>query len=133
VRYTLPGGEQRLVNICRPGGRYELIETYKDPADYLLGVDGHGGLMGRDIVTIRVEDWDPHAIMAMHHYYATVQNQCRSAATTTVFDMFCWRARGWVDTCLGRQQRLAGSCAGMYVCTLSSCGACLPLIYHGWM
>jgi len=45
VRYTLPSGEQRLVNITRGGaGGIEadtpLVQIYEDPADYLFGVDG---------------------------------------------------------------------------------------------
>ena len=67
VRYTLPDGTPRLINITHKSGR--LIEQYDNPADYLLGVDGKGGMHSRPICTIRIEDYPPELVQLLDNYY----------------------------------------------------------------
>jgi len=73
LRYTLPSGEQRLVNITRGGaGGVEtstpLVQFFEDPADYLFGTEGQGGIFSRSICLVRVQHWDPDSVLAMDHW-----------------------------------------------------------------
>lgn len=77
VRYTLPTGEQRVVNITRGGaGGVEtetpLVQIYEDPADYLFGVNGQRGIFARSICLVRVHAWDEDSVLAMDHWFKGV-------------------------------------------------------------
>mmetsp|Transcript_5052 Transcript_5052/g.14881 ORF Transcript_5052/g.14881 Transcript_5052/m.14881 type:complete len:386 (+) Transcript_5052:23-1180(+) len=77
VRYTLPSGQQRLVNVTRGGaGGVEsdtpLVQIYEDPADYYFGSNGNGGIFSRSVCLVRVQHWDADSVLAMDHWFRGV-------------------------------------------------------------
>ncbi|KDO22434.1 hypothetical protein SPRG_12715 [Saprolegnia parasitica CBS 223.65] len=87
VRYTLPDGAQKLVNICRPGDGRELIEFFDDPEDYILGVKGKGGIFARDICSVRIEDVNPASMMALHHHFLATSHRFRADGKGVKFEI----------------------------------------------
>jgi hypothetical protein len=80
LRYTLPDGQQRMVNIERGTGegtkQPELIHIIQTTEDYIFGgtgeSEGKGGLFSRNIASIRLEEVDEGKILAMHHYFESM-------------------------------------------------------------
>ncbi|ETV95757.1 hypothetical protein, variant 2 [Aphanomyces invadans] len=87
VRYTMPNGTQKLVNICRPEEGHQLIEFYDDPEDYLLGVQGKGGIFSRDICSIRIEDVHPDSMRALDHHFQAISHRFRADGTGCSFEI----------------------------------------------
>ncbi|OQS01939.1 hypothetical protein THRCLA_05635 [Thraustotheca clavata] len=87
VRYTLPDGQQKLVNICRPGDGRELIEFFDDPEDYILGVQGKGGIFSRDICSVRIEEVNPASMMALHHHFLATSHRFRADGNGVKFEI----------------------------------------------
>ncbi|ETV74924.1 hypothetical protein H257_10547 [Aphanomyces astaci] len=87
VRYTMPNGDQKLVNICRPEEGHQLIEFYDDPEDYLLGVQGKGGIFSRDICSIRIEDVHPDSMRALDHHFQAISHRFRADGKGCSFEI----------------------------------------------
>ena len=91
LRYTPPKESMtrsgydtsRVVNITQAtgeAGEGELVELWGSPADYLVGsynVPGAGGMHARNICSIRIEEWDPNALKALHYYLLAVRASAR--------------------------------------------------------
>ncbi|CAK4648701.1 hypothetical protein LEN26_015533 [Aphanomyces euteiches] len=87
VRYTLPNGKQKLVNICRPEEGHQLIEFYDDPEDYILGVQGKGGIFSRDICSIRIEDVHPDSMRALDHHFQAISHRFKADGKGCSFEI----------------------------------------------
>ncbi|KAF0693517.1 Aste57867_15543 [Aphanomyces stellatus] len=87
VRYTLPCGKQKLVNICRPEEGHQLIEFYDDPEDYILGYQGKGGIFSRDICSIRIEDVHPDSMRALDHHFQAISHRFKADGKGCSFEI----------------------------------------------
>ena len=96
MRYTVPDdlegyesagpGRSRVINVTQGDGRageVELVEIWEEPADYLIGsygVKGAGGLHARSMCSIRIQEWDHDAILALHFYINSIRAAARAGA-----------------------------------------------------
>eukprot|EP01116_Phalansterium_solitarium_P014043 TRINITY_DN31556_c0_g1_i1.p1 TRINITY_DN31556_c0_g1~~TRINITY_DN31556_c0_g1_i1.p1 ORF type:complete len:346 (-),score=93.34 TRINITY_DN31556_c0_g1_i1:171-1208(-) len=86
IRYTLPSGQQKLMNIVGLPGR-EMV-NFLAPDDYLFG-DPHstaplgseqGGVHERGIISVRIEDWPADDVERMDAYYTMLQHRSRRSS-----------------------------------------------------
>ncbi|KAL7747077.1 hypothetical protein RI367_007573 [Sorochytrium milnesiophthora] len=80
IRYTLPSGEQKVVNASRLK-RIPMISVF-DPAEYLFGLDEFFcneqlGIYNRHIVGLRIEHVTPEKILEMDAYFTDLQLRAR--------------------------------------------------------
>ena len=82
VRYTLPDGTQKVMNIVGAKGR-EMV-NFLDPRDYLYGTNvfdtgsEQGGVYNRGMFSVRIEDLPPERIMALDRYYTGLAARAKS-------------------------------------------------------
>ncbi|TPX61141.1 hypothetical protein SpCBS45565_g07322 [Spizellomyces sp. 'palustris'] len=88
LRYTLPNGQQILVNVTKKEG-CKLVEIW-DPVDFLYGIGEasreQGGIYSRHVVSIRIESLPAAQIHALHNYFVSVRQAVENheAAFSTV-------------------------------------------------
>jgi hypothetical protein len=84
LRYTLPSGEQILMNIVGVPGRQMV--NFLDPVEYLYGTgffeEGaeQRGVYNRTMVSVRIEQVEPEKILAMHKYFQELQKKSSESA-----------------------------------------------------
>ena len=98
------------------------------PADYLIGsygVKGAGGLHARSMCSIRVQEWDHDAILALHFYINSIRAGARSGSKNGRKASFGF-VRGLFDpivTLLGFPSQMHGNCSQWTSRALEMCGA----------
>lgn len=82
VRYTLPSGEQKVMNIVGASGR-ELVNFLK-PEDYLYGTgvfdegSEQGGVYNRGMVSVRVERLPDEQVLALDRFYEELKGRAET-------------------------------------------------------
>eukprot|EP01087_Luapelamoeba_hula_P020816 TRINITY_DN715_c4_g1_i1.p1 TRINITY_DN715_c4_g1~~TRINITY_DN715_c4_g1_i1.p1 ORF type:complete len:407 (-),score=67.59 TRINITY_DN715_c4_g1_i1:33-1253(-) len=88
VRYTLPDGQQILMNIVRTS---DQMVNFMSPAEYLYGTTSfdkgseQGGVYNRHMIGVRLEEWPPELVQRMHEYYVGLQE--RNASHTVKYSL----------------------------------------------
>jgi len=111
----LPNGEQRVCNICKPTKSHDLVELYENPADYIVGTGGNGGMNAVAMCSVRIENMDPNDLWAMHYFFRTVSY--RFMADTSKEG----RAR-WFQLSGARTGLTKGGAIWNYIVSFLSCG-----------
>ncbi|MES1906829.1 MAG: hypothetical protein MHM6MM_000060 [Cercozoa sp. M6MM] len=126
LRYTLPNGEQKLVNICGLFDK-EMVH-FLSPSRYLFGTHGfedrceQGGIYNRAFCGIRIENVAPERLEALHAYFVALEK--REKAGITRFQLVGGRIRNVVSRYvpLLRDGAEQGNCAYWCSSALSFAG-----------
>jgi len=77
IRYTLPHGEQKLMNIV--GEPHKEMVNFLDPSDFFFDAcfagSEQGGIYNRTMISVRIEELPPKQILEMHNYYERLERQ----------------------------------------------------------
>jgi hypothetical protein len=112
IRYTLPNGTQKLMNIVgKPGA--EMV-NFLDPSDYLYATNvkgsEQGGAMNRTMHSVRIEHVAPEKVVALDKFYTELAE--RHQAGKAKFDLAAPVIRNAFNGALGRDDAAeAGNCA----------------------
>lgn len=112
VRYTLPGGEQKVMNIVGKPGR-EMVNFLR-PEDYLYGTgvfdtgSEQGGVYNRGMISLRVEELPAEKLLALDRYYTGLRERSRSGEAG--FALALSRVKNFFNRLLGRSKEW-GNCA----------------------
>eukprot|EP01113_Clastostelium_recurvatum_P045622 TRINITY_DN7859_c0_g1_i2.p1 TRINITY_DN7859_c0_g1~~TRINITY_DN7859_c0_g1_i2.p1 ORF type:complete len:393 (-),score=51.15 TRINITY_DN7859_c0_g1_i2:72-1250(-) len=84
IRYTMPSGEQKVMNIVGVGGS-EMV-YFMPPEEYFYGtgnVEGseQRGMYNRNMVSVRIENWPDDKIEDMDYYFRRLQRRYREKRT----------------------------------------------------
>lgn len=117
VRYTLPDGTQKVMNVV--GNPKRPLVNFLEPVDYFYGTNvfdsgsEQGGLYNREYVSVRLEAVPPEKIVALDRYYRELAE--RSKKGDAKFDLAVPRLRnlwgGLKAKVLGGDQTEYGNCA----------------------
>lgn len=80
VKYKLPDGTMKIVNICNTSVTKQKMMNFLDPNAYMFGTVGfdyddefinqeQGGIYNREFVGLRLEKVDSKTIVAIHKYF----------------------------------------------------------------
>jgi hypothetical protein len=112
VRYTLPNGEQKLMNIV--GQPHKEMVNFLDPSDYLYGTcfdNGaeQGGVYNRTMISVRIEELPAEQILQMHEYYDRLKRKEveKGAKFSLLFSPLYNFLAGWLPMALAER----GNCA----------------------
>lgn len=112
VRYTLPDGTQKLMNIVGDPKR-ELVNFLK-PQDYIYGTRNfdagseQGGVYNRGMVTVRIEELPAETLRALDRFYTRLQGQAERGEAR--FSLVLSKVRNVFRTLFGGRA-LYGNCA----------------------
>ncbi|KAL6075885.1 Transmembrane protein [Balamuthia mandrillaris] len=79
VRYTLPWGEEVVMNIVGLPG--QTMVNFLRPEEYFFGTKSweegaeQGGIYNRNMATVRIEEWPAEQILDMHNYFQKLQRK----------------------------------------------------------
>ena len=84
VRYKLPDGTMKLMNICNTGVTKQRMVNFCDPEEYMFGTrhfdyedelinNEQGGIYNREFISLRLEKVNPKAIIAIHKYFEALE------------------------------------------------------------
>lgn len=91
VRYTLPDGTQKVMNIVKNRNQDRLV-NFVDPTEYLYGTAfeavgaAQGGAYNRRIIGVRIEKWDDELLQDLDYYYRKLARREESHSAT--FELF---------------------------------------------
>jgi hypothetical protein len=123
VRYTLPGGEQRVMNISGLAG-HDMV-NFMDPAEYLYGTDfapgnEQKGLYNRSMIGLRIEEVSPEKILKLDEYYCGIRERQRNGDAK--FHLSMSRLVNTLDWMLPMAMVEMGNCAAWSSAGLKNSG-----------
>ena len=113
IRYTLPSGEQKVMNIVGAEGR-ELVNFLK-PEDYLYGTcvfdsgSEQGGAYNRGMVSVRIEELPADATLTLDRYYTGLKARAREGDAG--FSLLLSRIMNILAFLIPGHQKEKGNCA----------------------
>ncbi|MBI5241513.1 MAG: hypothetical protein HY926_13655 [Elusimicrobia bacterium] len=113
VRYTMPDGTQKVMNIVGAKGR-QLVNFLK-PEDYLYGTgvfdsgSEQGGVYNRGMVSVRIEELPAEQLLALDRYYTELA--ARAQAGEAAFKLLIGRVLNLAARALRLSWPEFGNCA----------------------
>ncbi|MBI5623570.1 MAG: Zn-dependent oligopeptidase [Elusimicrobia bacterium] len=113
VRYTMPDGTRKIMNIVGAKGR--AMVNFLKPEDYLYGTgtfdsgSEQGGVYNRGMFSVRVEKLAPERILALDRYYTELAARARSKEAG--FKLFLGRFLNFLTRFLPGRWTEWGNCA----------------------
>jgi len=113
LRYTLPNGEQKFVNIT--GINDTEMVHFMTPEEYFFGTKNfnssceQGGIYNRNMVSVRIEEYPPEKIEDMDHYFKKLQRKSRE--NTSKFSIFLSPIYNYLSHWLPTHIAERGNCA----------------------
>lgn len=113
VRYTMPDGTQKTMNIVGKKGR--SMVNFLNPEDYFYGTgvfesgSEQGGVYNRSMVSVRVEELPAEQLLALDRYYTELAGRAKSGKAA--FKLLIGRVLNLVARALRLSWPEFGNCA----------------------